>query len=79
MRVQVARWGNSLALRIPAPFARDLQVEEGSEVDLALAHGRLVVTPVAPRYDLETLLAAITPRNLHGEADWGGPRGHEAW
>ncbi|MBI3089591.1 MAG: AbrB/MazE/SpoVT family DNA-binding domain-containing protein [Candidatus Tectomicrobia bacterium] len=79
MKVHVSRWGNSLALRIPAPFARELHVEEGSEVDLTVAHGRLLVTPASPRYDLEALVAAITPRNLLDEADWSGPRGHEAW
>ena len=33
MKGTVQRWGNSLALRIPRAYARDLAVDEGSEVD----------------------------------------------
>ena len=29
------------------------------------------------RYDLENLVAGITPDNRHGEADWGAARGAE--
>jgi hypothetical protein len=29
MRVRVQKWGNSLALRIPKPFAGDVDVSEG--------------------------------------------------
>ncbi len=39
----VLKWGNSLAVRIPAPFARELQVVEGSEVELRLEGRTLVV------------------------------------
>lgn len=38
----VLKWGNSLAVRIPAPFARELQVVEGSEIELRL-EGRMLV------------------------------------
>lgn len=34
MRVQVQKWGNSLALRIPKSFAEDAEVEERSIGDL---------------------------------------------
>ncbi|TAE61797.1 MAG: AbrB/MazE/SpoVT family DNA-binding domain-containing protein [Nostocales cyanobacterium] len=31
------------------------------------------------RYNLEDLLAKITPNNSHGESDWGEPIGREVW
>jgi antitoxin component of MazEF toxin-antitoxin module len=31
------------------------------------------------RYNLEDLLAKITPNNSHGESDWGEPIGKEVW
>ena len=37
MRVQVQKWGNSLAVRIPKPFAEDVHVREGTELDLSVA------------------------------------------
>jgi antitoxin MazE len=80
MRARVQRWGNSLALRIPSAFAVETTIEQGSEVELTLEDGRLVVTPVAePAFSLDALLAEVTPDNLHGEVDLGAPEGAEAW
>ena len=33
--MQVAKWGNSLAVRIPADVVRDMGLKEGDEVHLA--------------------------------------------
>lgn len=80
MRVRVQKWGNSLALRIPRSYALETALESGSEVDLSLQDGRMVITPVAvPEYRLEDLLAGITPENLHDELDTGPSAGGEAW
>jgi antitoxin MazE len=80
MQVQVQRWGNSLALRIPKPFAAETHIRQGAVVDLAVEQGRLVMTPVREAaYSLEELLAGITEENLHGETDWGAPVGNEVW
>jgi antitoxin MazE len=80
MRVRIQRWGNSLALRIPRSFAIETALDAGTEIDLTLEDGRLVMTPLAaPSYSLEALLADVTPENLHGEHDLGGSLGAEAW
>jgi len=36
MRVRIKKWGNSLALRIPKPFAEETAVTEGAVVDLSI-------------------------------------------
>lgn len=41
--MQVAKWGNSLAIRIPAEVARTLGWQEGDEVDLAVGDDRTAV------------------------------------
>ena len=42
--MQIAKWGNSLAVRIPADVARELDLKEGDEVTLrALDDGALAV------------------------------------
>jgi antitoxin MazE len=80
MRATVRKWGNSLALRIPSGLAEDARLSDGTEVDIALRHGRLVVEPVAtPEPSLDELVAGITPENLHAEQFADGPRGTEAW
>lgn len=42
--MQVSRWGNSLAIRIPASVAKALDLKEGDEVEVtATQDGRLEV------------------------------------
>ena len=78
MRARIQRWGNSLAVRIPKPFAAEAGLEQQSEVDVAVVDGALVITPSsAPA--LDELLAQVTDENLHGEIDFGSPVGREAW
>jgi antitoxin MazE len=80
MRVPVQKWGNSLALRIPKPFAEDVGVSEGTLVDVSISRGRLIAAPVAPRRArLGDLLRRVTKRNLHGEVRTGETVGREAW
>ena len=75
----VSKWGNSLALRIPAAFADAIGLAEGAEVALKVSGGRLIVKPAPNKYDLKQLVAKITPNNRHDETDWGKPVGKEQW
>jgi len=80
METSVRKWGNSLALRIPRPLAEEVGLYEDSPVQLSLEEGRLVIVPIMePRYALDTLLARVTPENLHSEVDTGEAIGGEAW
>lgn len=76
---QIARWGNSLGLRLPKAVALEAHLDEGDTVEVSVKGGAIVVTAARPTYSLDRLVAKITPRNRHGEADWGSPAGHEAW
>ena len=78
MMAQVQKWGNSLALRIPKAFAEEASIANGTQVELSLRQGSLVVHPVVPqKFDFFTLLAGITPDNVHDECDTGEPVGKE--
>jgi antitoxin MazE len=80
MKTAVQRWGNSLAVRIPRSFALETRLGNGTEVDLQLKSGTLVISPVRRRrYRLEALLAQVRKGNLHSEANWGGAKGREVW
>jgi antitoxin MazE len=80
MRLRLRKWGNSLALRIPAAFARETGIEPGAEVDLTLDDGRLVITPlrVGP-ISLAELLDGVTEENRHDAVEPGTPQGRETW
>jgi antitoxin MazE len=41
--MQIARWGNSLAVRLPAELVRKLGLKEGDRVDLVADEGALKV------------------------------------
>ncbi len=46
MELQVNRWGNSLALRLPNKILKQMHLQEGSKVQVELSDdGRLVVQP----------------------------------
>ena len=80
MRTKIQRWGHSLALRIPKPFAIEAKIGDRTEVDLTVTNGKLVITPMTkPVQSLEDLLSRVTKRNLHEEVETGIPLGREAW
>jgi len=80
MQTKIQRWGNSLGLRIPRSFAEEAGVEAGSQVDLSVRDGDLVVRAAKRRkYRLSELLQSVTAKNLHGEVDTGRPVGREVW
>jgi antitoxin MazE len=39
-RMQVAKWGNSLAVRLPSAVVEALQLKEGDEVEILVADAR---------------------------------------
>lgn len=79
MTTQVAKWGNSLGLRLPKSVALEAQIAEGDTVDVAVENGVIVIRPAHVRYSLEELVGGITKANRHDEMDWGSPVGRETW
>lgn len=80
MVATVARWGNSLAIRLPQHLVKEIQLTEGVEVDLVVIDGNLVIKPrIRKRCSLEELVSAITPENMHTEVESGIAVGNEAW
>lgn len=80
MVATVAKWGNSLAIRIPQSLAKEIHLAEGVEVDLEIVEGVLMIKPrTRKQYSLEQLVDAITPENLHTEIESGVAMGNEAW
>jgi antitoxin MazE len=81
MKTAVQQWGNSLAIRIPRHLANESRVKRGSSVEIKVANGKLVVSPLSKRrsYSLADLVSKITPGNRHREIDFGPPVGREVW
>ena len=80
MRTRIQKWGNSLALRIPKAFATEVGLQRETPIEVSLADGKLIITPVAnPKPTLKQLLAKVTRENLHHEVDTGPAVGNETW
>ena len=77
MQVQIQKWGNSLAIRIPKSFAKEVNIDQGSSVDLSIVEGKLIVKPIEDEYSLQELLNHITNENIHAEVDTDKPTGKE--
>lgn len=80
MKTRIQKWGNSLALRIPRPFAEESKLQENSPVDVSVRNGNLVVVPLLePTFALEELVEQITSENRHSEVVTGETLGNEVW
>lgn len=80
MRVQVQKWGNSLALRLPKSFAQEIHLNQGSELEMLIERGKIILSPKKkPAYSLKKLLSGIKKENIHSEQEFGQPQGKEAW
>lgn len=79
MQAKLAKWGNSLAVRIPGAAVRELALVEGNEVQMTVDRDRLILRALPPRHSLGALVSAITPENVHGQTDWGVSEGREQW
>ena len=77
---QVAKWGNSLAVRIPRAIIKDAGLAEGDRLSLDLsADGSIVLRSSRRKYSLDELVAGISKKNRHRETDWGKAQGSESW
>ena len=70
----VAKWGHSLALRIPQVFAKQLDINENSPVNMEVVDGKLIITR---GISLDEMLASLTEENRDVLVDWGSPVGRE--
>jgi antitoxin MazE len=80
MKTQLAKWGNSLAVRIPKPVAEAAELKAGDDLEVDVdRNGGVRIRKPKFRPTLQELVRGITAENRHGETDWGKPAGKEAW
>jgi antitoxin MazE len=75
----VAKWGNSLAIRIPKNIVEQLALEEGTHISINIESQNIVITPQKIEFTLEELLAGTSSQDFEGEYDWGEAVGEEVW
>lgn len=76
----VAKWGNSLGIRVPSAIAKQLDLKEGMQVVVSVVEDKLVIQPERrKKYTLDELLEGMTPDHCHSEIEMGAPIGNEIW
>ncbi|MET3506957.1 AbrB/MazE/SpoVT family DNA-binding domain-containing protein [Halalkalibacter oceani] len=68
---KVQKWGNSLAIRIPKHVAEQIEIEQGSEIELHVENDTLTVKAKKEKVTLDGLLSKVTEENRHQEIDFG--------
>ncbi len=67
-KLTIQRWGNSLAVRIPATVARSAHFSVGQPVEMSVLESAVIVKPVGtPKLTLSQKLALFDPVNHGGE------------
>jgi antitoxin MazE len=79
MEATIQKWGNSLAIRIPTSYAKDINLKQGTPVDLSMKADKIIIIPRKTKLNLRDLLAKITDDNIHEEEFAGGGIGKEIW
>lgn len=78
--LNLSKWGNSMAIRIPKEALDLLNLENKDRVDLTVDDGKIVITPEKPKSALEKLFEGYhgTPKDYPFEiVDKGDPVGNE--
>jgi antitoxin MazE len=80
MKTQLAKWGNSFAIRIPKPIADAAKLRSGDPLVLDVeGPGAVIVRKSRRKPYLKDLVSRFTAENRHFETNWGEPRGKEVW
>ncbi|HEY5471178.1 MAG TPA: AbrB/MazE/SpoVT family DNA-binding domain-containing protein [Bacteroidales bacterium] len=79
MNATIQKWGNSLAVRIPKNISKDTGLSEGSNIDIMVENGNIVLSPGKKEYSLKELLKNVTIENIHSEISTGDQTGGEIW
>lgn len=74
----IQKWGNSLGVRIPNSIAKELHLENGSQVEILDENGKILIFP-SEKKTLKDKLSEINFENIHSEINTGGPVGNEEW
>lgn len=83
MSQKLGQWGNNLGYRVPKSIAEQLNWSEATEVEAHVVGGKLVIEAVdalgIPLYNLEDLLAGVTPELVQEDISTGSAVGNEVW
>lgn len=69
MVTAVKKWGNSLGIRLPKTIAKEMKLNEGTNLQLIYENDKIQLSKIVPEYSLDDFLSAIDTENLHSEIE----------
>ena len=80
-QIQISKWGNSAAIRLPKAVLDELGLKQGQTVELTVQDGKGIIEPARPKkITLAWIISEMDrlgPENAPGTVDWGPDRGDE--
>ena len=77
MKVQIAKWGNSAAVRLPKSVLEEMGVSPGSELNLVVEGRELRLSPARKRRTIEDIVEEMKRLGGadydHGQNVWPDP------
>jgi len=78
MEAVARKWGNSLGVRIPNYFVRNMSLKDGACVEITGTKKGILISP-KPQAVLSEMIAKINEKNIHAEIETGPAVGNEIW
>jgi antitoxin MazE len=73
-KIQIAKWGNSSAIRLPKATLDELGLKQGDTVDLTVENGKAILQPERPKkITLEWIISEMKrlgPKNAPETVEW---------
>ena len=82
MKLNIQKWGNSAAIRLPSTLLAQLGAKVGDVFDVDASSNQVILRVAKPRYTLEELLAQCDPDAPPPDLkEWDAmkPAGQEVW
>jgi antitoxin MazE len=80
-QIQISKWGNSSAIRLPKAVLDELGLKPGESVELTVKDGKGIIEPArASRITLDWIISEMKRLGQENEpelVDWGPDRGEE--
>ena len=83
MTAAINKWGNSLAVRIPNIFVRELNLKNEAPVNILVENGKIVIIPqnigIKDKIAAKFFQFEESQDIISNDYDWGEAAGDEIW
>ena len=69
MQAQIKKWGNSYGIRLSMNMAKELNLAEGSLLEIEERKGKIILTPVENEISIEVLTQGMTVKGVREQLE----------